>query len=206
MSRAGSPAYWIPCLSAPPSGCRLKPGSQPRQIHMVHNIKGQKGIQALTPLSISRWQTVSNRSPDSTVPLALLRLQEGETTMGIAHYLCCSGQSYSGQIQSTPEIAVNAIHCNGRHPSIDGDGQLVIWMMTNTPVAQPEDFKLLLREGIAKLCPPGIVTWDYDSLQFVTAKGEAGTQGSYLLIGLSTCFMTHLRLRDILLSQPGHFS
>ncbi len=73
--------------------------------------------------------------------------------------------------------------------------------MNNTPMTQPEDFKLLLREGIAKLCPPGIVTREYNSLQFVTAKGEAGTQGNYLLVGLSTLSQTHLRLRDILLSQ-----
>ncbi len=57
--------------------------------------------------------------------------------------------------------------------------------MTNTPLVQPEDFKLLLKEGIVKLCPPGIVAREYDLLQFVTAKGEAGTHGSYLLIGLS---------------------
>ncbi len=58
--------------------------------------------------------------------------------------------------------------------------------MTNTPLVQPEDFKPLLREGIAKLCPSGNVTMEYDLLQFVTAKGEAGTHGSYLLLGIST--------------------
>ena len=63
-----------------------------------------------------------------------------------------------------PDVAVNAIHCNGRHLSIADDGQLVIWMMTSAPLAQAEDFKLLLREGIAKLCPPGIVTREYDYL------------------------------------------
>jgi len=69
-------------------------------------------------------------------------------------------------------------------------------------LAQAEDFKLLLREGIAKQCPPGIVTIEYNSLQFVSAKGETGTHGSYILVGLSTLSKTHLRLRDILLSQP----
>ena len=78
------------------------------------------------------------------------------------------------------------MHCNGRHTSITDGEQPVIWMMTNTPLTQPEGFKLLLREGIAKLCPPGIVTREYNSLQFVTAKEEADTQGSYLLVGLST--------------------
>ncbi len=75
-------------------------------------------------------------------------------------------------------------------------------MMTCAPLAQPEDLKLLLREGIAKLCPPGIATREYASLHIVTAKGEPGTQGSYLLVGLSTLSQTHLRLRDILLSHP----
>ena len=75
-------------------------------------------------------------------------------------------------------------------------------MMTNAPLAQTEDFKLLLREGIAKLCPPGIVPKEYNSSQFVTAKGETSTQRSYLLVGLSTLSQTHLRLWDILLSQP----
>ena len=31
VSRAGSPAYWVPCLPAPPEGCRIKPGYHPRQ-------------------------------------------------------------------------------------------------------------------------------------------------------------------------------
>ena len=74
--------------------------------------------------------------------------------------------------------------------------------MTSALMTQPEDFKLLLREGITKLCPPGIVTREYNSLQFVTSKGEPGTQGNYLLVGLSTLSQTHLRLRDILLSHP----
>ena len=62
--------------------------------------------------------------------------------------------------------------------------------MTSAPLAKREDFKLLLREGIAKLCPPGIVTREYNSLQFATAKGEPGTHGSYLLVGLSTLSLT----------------
>ncbi len=98
------------------------------------------------------------------MPPALLRPQEGEYNKGIAHYHFCEGKSYSGLIQLTPDVTVNAIHCNGRHPSIADDGQLVIWMMTCAPLAQPEDLKLLLREGIAKLCPPGIVTREYNSL------------------------------------------
>ena len=80
----------------------------------------------MTPISAFRGQRVSNRPADSTPPLALLQTQEGENTLGIAQLHCCSGRSYSGQIQLTPDVSVNAIHCNGRHPSIEGDGQPVI--------------------------------------------------------------------------------
>ena len=56
------------------------------------------------------------------LPTALLQPQEGEATLGIVHLSCCEGRSYSGHIQLTPDVAVNAIHCNGRHPSIPEDG------------------------------------------------------------------------------------
>ena len=145
VSRAGSPAFWVPCLSAPPSGCRLKPGLQPRQVQLTHNVARHMWAQAENFISASHGQSVSNRSADSTLPLVLLRTQEGETTLGIAHLHCCSGRSYSGQIQLTADTYVNAIHCNGRHPSFDNDGQLAIWMMTNAPLVQPEDFKILIK-------------------------------------------------------------
>ncbi len=176
MPRAGSPSYWVPCLAAPPSGCRIKPGFQPRRT--------RKGPQTGNPtgklpqiLPISHSGSTANRTPPGALPAALLHPQEGEETLGIAQFRCCEGKSYSGLIQLTPTVTVNAIHCNGRHPSIVNDGQLVIWMMTNTPLAHPENFKLLLREGIEKLCPPGIVAREYNALQFATATGELGTQG-----------------------------
>ena len=169
---------------------------------MVPRTRGPVGLLPQTSLLSSYpGEVVPNWFPTCARPPALMHLQDGEDTMGIAHYRCCGGKSYSRLIQLTSEVAVNAIHCNRRHPSIDGDGQLNIWMMTSFPLAQPEDLKLLLREGIEKLCPPGIVTREYNSLQFVTEKGETGTQGRYLMVGLSTLSQTHLRLRDILLSQ-----
>jgi len=170
---------------------------------MVPRTGGPVGLLPKTSLLTSYpGEAVPNRFPTYTPSPALLHLHEGEDTLGIAHYRLCDGKSYSRLIQLTSEVAVNAIHCNGRHPSIDGDEQLVIRMMTTFLLAHPEDLKLLLREGIEKLCPPGIVTREYNSLQFATAKGETGTQGRYLLVGLSTLSQTHLRLRDILLSQP----
>ena len=75
-------------------------------------------------------------------------------------------------------------------------------MMTYSTLAYPEDLKILIRENIAKLCPPGIVAREYDAIQFVLSPGELGTQGRYLLVGLSPASSTHLRLRDILLYQP----
>ncbi len=57
-------------------------------------------------------------------------------------------------------------------------------MMTCSTLIHPEDLKILIREGIAKLCPPGIVAREYNALQFVLSLGELGTHGSYLLVGL----------------------
>ena len=76
-------------------------------------------------------------------------------------------------------------------------------MMTCAPLTFPEDFKLLLEEGLAKLCPPGIVPREYEALQFCLSPGEPSTHGHYLLVGLSTLSGPHMRLRDVLLSQPN---
>jgi hypothetical protein len=86
--------------------------------------------------------------------------------MGIAHLRACQGRSYSGPIKLTPEILLQAVHCNGLHPSLDFGEQTVICMMTCAPLTFPEDLKLLLKEGLAKLCPIGIVPREYEALQF----------------------------------------
>jgi len=75
-------------------------------------------------------------------------------------------------------------------------------MMTCAPLTFPEDLKLLLKKGLAKLCPPGMVSREYEAMQFCLSPGEPGTQGCYLLIGLSTLSGAHMRLRDVLLYQP----
>ncbi len=87
------------------------------------------------------------------------------------------------------------------HPSLDSGQQIVIWMMICAPLTFPEDLKLLLKEGLAKLCPPGIVPREYEAMQFCLSPGEPGTQGHYLLVGLSILSGAHVRLRDVLLSQ-----
>ncbi len=91
-------------------------------------------------------------------------MQEGESTLGLTHLNCCGGKSYSGPIPLTPDIQVNVIHCNGRHPSLVTGSESTILMMTCSTLTYPEDLKILINEGIAKLCPLGIVAREYDSL------------------------------------------
>ena len=119
--------------------------------------------------------------------------------MGIAHLCACQGRSYSGHIKLTPEISVQAVHCNGLHPGLEPGYKTVIWMMTCAPLTFPEDLKLLLKERLAKLCLIGIVPREYEALQFCLSPGEVGTQGHFLMVGLSTLPGAHMRLRDVLL-------
>ena len=89
---------------------------------------------------------------------------EGASTMGITHLNCCGGKSYSGPIPLSPYIQVNAVHCNGRPPSHEDGADYTIWMRTCSALTHPEDLKILVIEGIAKLCPPGIVAREYEAL------------------------------------------
>ena len=59
-----------------------------------------------------------------------------------------------------PAVTVHAVHCNGLHPSLDPGEHTIVWMMTCAPLTFPEDLKLLLKKGLAKLCPQGIVPRD----------------------------------------------
>ena len=101
----------------------------------------------------------------------------------------------------TPEIMVQVVHYNGLHPSINPREQTTIWMMICSPIIVLEDLKVFYREGLAKLCPPGNVPREYESLQVGLSPGEPGTHGHYLLFGLSTLSGPHMRLRDVLLFQ-----
>jgi hypothetical protein len=60
--------------------------------------------------------------------------------------------------------------------------------MTCSPLTVPEDLKVLIREGISKIClpPPGNVPMEFEGLRFCLALGEPGTHGHYLLVSLST--------------------
>ena len=98
-----------------------------------------------------------------SLPPPCTSVQEAESTLGIAQLRACRGRFYSGPIKLTPEISVQAVHCSGLHPGLDPGDQTIIWMMTCAPLTFPEDLKLILKEGMAKLCPIGIVPREYEA-------------------------------------------
>ena len=104
--------------------------------------------------------------------------------MGIAHRRCCEGKSYSGPLIVHPDTRVRAVNCNGRHPSLLEGDQDVIYLMTCTHLSAPKDLKVLICEGISKLCPPDLVLPSYEALRFFLSPGEQGTTGLHLLVGL----------------------
>ena len=54
------------------------------------------------------------------------------------------------------------------------------------------------------MCLQGLVPTTYETFQFLLAPGELGTNGHYLLLGLQVKSGAHMRLRDVLLAQPGY--
>ena len=70
---------------------------------------------------------------------------------------------------------MQTVHCNGLHPSLEHGEQTVIWLMICAPLTYPDDIKLLLKEGITKLCSIGIMPREYEALQFCLSPGEPGT-------------------------------
>ena len=70
-------------------------------------------------------------------------------------------------------------------------------MMTCAPLAVPEDLKVLIKEGLSKICPTGNVPHEYEALQLCMSPGELSTQDHYLLVGLSTLSEPHMRLRGV---------
>ena len=78
--------------------------------------------------------------------------------------------------------------------------------MTCSPLTAPEDLKVLIKEGLIKICPPALVPKEYEAIQFHLVPGEAGTHGDYLAVGLSMLSDRHMCIRDILLFQPDSFA
>ena len=77
-----------------------------------------------------------------------------------------------------------------------------MYLMNCAPLSTPEDLKVLIREGISKLCPPGLVPSTYNDIKLCLAPREPGTNGHHLMVGLQTAKGAHMRLREVLISQP----
>jgi hypothetical protein len=56
------------------------------------------------------------------------------------------------------------VNCNGRHPGLPEGDHDVIYLMACSPLSAPEDLKVLIWEGISKLCPPELVQFSYEAL------------------------------------------
>jgi hypothetical protein len=134
-------------------------------------------------------------------------IHAGERSVGISHLHVCEGKSYSAPLILQPDASVRTVHCNARHPSLPKGDQDVIYLMSCSPLSAPEDLKVLIREGISKLCPPELIHSSYyEALRFFLAPGESVTTGLYLLVGLQLAFEVHMRLRDAFLCQPDFIS
>jgi len=79
-------------------------------------------------------------------------------------------------------------------------------MMTCAPLTAPEDLKVLIKEGLIKICKPALVPEEYEALQIRLVPGEAGTHGDYLVVGMSMRSDMHICLGDIILFQPDSIS
>jgi hypothetical protein len=98
------------------------------------------------------------------------------------------------------DYPINAARVNDRQPG-QGLGQQVIYMMTHLPISHPENLKSLIKTAIKLLTEEAQFGDEYAGLRFCLAPSETGN-GGYLLLGLSPASGTHMRLKDILLSQP----
>ena len=95
-----------------------------------------------------------------------------------------------------------ALQCNGLHPNPPAGDQEAIYLMTCSPLSTPEDLKVLIKEGISRLCTSDQVQASHEALHFFAAPGDPGTSSLHLLIGFQTTMGVHMKLRDVLLSQP----
>ncbi len=111
-------------------------------------------------------------------------IQAGERGLGIANLRCYEGKSYSSPLLAHPDIPIRVIHCNGRPPNLSEGDHDILYLMTCSLLSTPVYLKVIIREGISKLCPPELVPASYEALRFFSAQGEPGTTGFYLLVGL----------------------
>ena len=201
MPRSGSPSYWAPHLGTPTNG-RPRPSDQRSKSHLQaykRLVSYENVWNILSPIVLNIGPHTPNLSGAPAHPCPCAPTHEGETALGISHIGRCHGKSYSGQLPLTADLQIIAVHSNGRHSGLDEGDHAVILLMTCTPLTVPEDLKVLIREGISKICPLGNVPIEYEGLRFCLAPRELGTHGHCLLVGLSTSSGTHMRLRDVLL-------
>jgi hypothetical protein len=88
----------------------------------------------------------------------------GERSFGIATLHCCEKKSYSGSLHIQSDTYVRDAHYNGRQSSLPEGDEEVVYMMTCSPLTASKDLEVLIREGIIKLCPQGLVTIAYEAL------------------------------------------
>jgi hypothetical protein len=157
LPRAGSPIYWAPRLASPQSGREVRKADTPSPPGYIVVSKNGRGLNLPHHLAFcgSCKTRKNNRFSGFSLPSSCTHVQVGETTLGIAHLGTCQGKSYSGPIRLIPEITVHAVQCNDMHPRLDLGEQTIILRMTCAPLAVHEDIKVLLKEGLSKLCPPG---------------------------------------------------
>jgi len=58
------------------------------------------------------------------------------------------------------------------HPSLDLGEQTTIRMMNRAPLSVLEDLKVIFKERLCKLCPPGIVLADKKRCSYVCPRGN----------------------------------
>ncbi len=76
--------------------------------------------------------------------------------------------------------------------------EVIIYMITCTPLSHPENLKPLIKTTIQIVTPAEDVEDEYSFLRFCLAPRAPGI-GYYLLPGLSPGSIPHMRLMDILM-------
>ena len=104
--------------------------------------------------------------------------QTEEASFGIAELNCCEGISYLGSILIQTNIAVWAAHFNGLQPRLPAREQKVIYLMTYAPLTAPEDLKVLIRVGIAKLCPTALSMSSIRQFSFAWHQENPALEGT----------------------------
>ena len=164
VPRAGSSASWGPRLATFQSGrrvCRdlwsLAWGRRiPRSPDQIRRPRA--------PATAGHLAVYLPRTQGTHCSLPSNASQEGTKAFGISDMGCCAGKSYTGAIQINPKVPVRVLHRNGLYPCLEVGAQDTIWMMTCASLTSREDLKVLVKEGLIKICPPALVPKEYEAL------------------------------------------